>query len=406
MSIDDKMIVNVMVCGKAGVGKTVLINHLLGAEAGKTGIGKPVTIDITSYTVPGSSMICYDTPGFEIKHGQVEKAIGDFCEKIKELQVTMDGNKMIDAVLYCVCYQGAQRFEEDEAKFIAHLSNDMKIPVYMVFTQYSNSPAAWDTDAYHQKVASQLVEAGCVLRKDHFCPVLCYEMSVYDGKFTIPAYGLDNLVELIFEEAPMNRADKIASAKISSLDDACESARKWVIFYSGLAAAEVAAIVLPGADMAALAANETVMAGHIYDIVFKKSKIGDYDKEKVVKVLSKLAVPLIGSIGGPVVFNEAIKVLAVVLIPFTGGLSESAAVLAGAVVGFGITYSLGSTTIDIFKKLATGNITIEQLESKDPKILAEMGKIAKEQYEAGRKYAKEHPEQIRKKKKRGKNSEQ
>ena len=67
-------------------------------------------------------------------------------------------------------------------------------------------------------------------------------------------------------------------------------------------------------------------------------------------------------------------------------------------MGFGITYSLGSTTVDIFKKLATGSITIEQLETKDPKTLAEVGKIAKEQYEVGRKYAKEHPEQIRKKK--------
>lgn len=397
-SIDEKMIVNVMVCGKAGVGKTVLINHLVGAEAGKTGIGKPVTTDITSYTVPGSSLICYDTPGFEIKQGQVEKAIEDFYGKIKELQTSMDGNKMIDAVLYCVCYQGAQRFETDETKFIAHLSNDMKIPVYIIFTQYSNSPAAWDNDAYHQKVAAQLTEEGCVLRKNHFCPVLCYEMSVYDGKFTIPAYGLDKLVELIFEEAPMNRANKIANAKISSLDDACEAARKWVIFYSGLAAAEVAAIALPGFDIAALATNETVMARHIYDIVFKKSKIGDYDKERVVKVLSELAVPLIGSIGGPVVFNEAVKFLATFFAPATGGLSEGAAVLAGAAVGFGITYSLGSTTVDIFKKLATGSITIEQLETKDPKTLAEVGKIAKEQYEVGRKYAKEHPEQIRKKK--------
>lgn len=397
-SIDEKMIINVMVCGKAGVGKTVLINHLVGAKAGETGIGKPVTTDITSYTVPGSSLICYDTPGFEIKQGQVQKAIADFCGKIKELQTSMDGNKMIDAVLYCVCYQGAQRFEKDEAKFIAHLSNDLKIPVYIIFTQYSNSPAAWDDDAYHQKVAALLIEDGCVLRKDHFCPVLCYEMSVYDGKFTIPAYGLDKLAELIFEEAPMNRADKIANAKISSLDEACEAARKWVIFYSGLAAAEVAAIALPGLDIAALATNETVMARHTYDIVFKKSKIGDYDKERVVKVLSELAVPLIGSIGGPVVFNQAVKILAAVLAPFTGGLSEGAAVLAGAVVGFGITYSLGNTTVDIFKKLVTGSITIEQLEAKDPKTLAEVGKIAKEQYEVGRKYAKEHPEQIRKKK--------
>lgn len=285
-------------------------------------------------------MICYDTPGFEIKQGQVKKAI-----------------------------------------------------------EYSNSPDTWDSDAYHQKVASQLIEVGCVLRNNHFCPVLCYEMPVYGGKFTIPAYGLDEVVELIFEEALMNHADKIANAKISSLRIACDTTDKWVIFYSGIAAMEVAAIALPGADIAALAANEAFMAGHIYDIIFKKSKIGNYDKEKVIKALAELAVPLIGSIGGPVVFNEAMKALALAAAPFTAGLSEGVAVLAGAIIGFAITYALGNTTIGILKKLSAGSITLEQLESKDPKVLAEVGKMAKEQYYAGRKYAEEHPEQIRIRKK-------
>ena len=80
--------------------------------------------------------------------------------------------------------------------------------------------------------------------------------------------------------------------------------------------------------------------------------------------------------------------MALVLAPVTFGGSEAVAVLAGAVVGFGVTYALGITTIDILKK-------IEQLESRNPKFVAEMGKRAKEQYEAGKKYAKEHPEQIR-----------
>lgn len=87
--------------------------------------------------------------------------------------------------------------------------------------------------------------------------------------------------------------------------------------------------------------------------------------------------------------------MALVLAPVTFGGSEAVAVLAGAVVGFGVTYALGITTIDILKKLSTGSITIEQLESRNPKFVAEMGKRAKEQYEAGKKYAKEHPEQIR-----------
>ncbi len=394
----EKIIANVMVCGKAGVGKTVLINHLIGAETGKTGIGKPVTTEIISYSVPGSSLICYDTPGFEIKQGQVQEAIDDFCCKIKNLQKTMDGNQMIDIVLYCVCYQGAMRFESDEAKFISKLKNELNIPVCIVFTQYSNTPDTWNNDTYKNEVKSLLEKNGCTLRNSHYCPVLCYDMPVYNGAFTIPAYGLDKIADLIFEEAITNRANKISTAKHASLEDACQSAKNWVLVYSGVAAAEVALIALPGADVAALAANETFMAGTIYNIIFKKSNIGKYDRDRVIGALSAMAVPLIGAIGGPVVFNETIKTLALVLAPFSAGVSEAGAVVTGAAVGFGVTYALGNTTIDIFKKLSSGSITLEQLEKKDPKVIASEGKIAKSQFEIGRKYAKEHPDQIRKSK--------
>lgn len=393
---ESSLVANIMVCGKAGVGKTVLINHLIGADVGKTGVGKPITTDITAYTVPGSSLVCYDTPGFEIKQGQVKDAIDSFCKAIRQKQLTMDGNQMIDAVLYCVCYQGPQRFEDDEANFVAHIKNDLKIPVYIVFVQYSGSPNDWETDIYHCTIKKQLLEVGCDLSSNHFCPVLCYDMSVCGGQFTIPAYGLDKVINLVLDEALQNLASKIANAKFSSLESACDAAKEWVIFYSFTAAAEVAAIALPGADVAALAANESFMAAHIYKIIFNKSKIKTKDEDLLIKAVAELAVPLVGALAGPVLFNEAIKLVGLLFAIETAGLSEAAAITTGAVVGFGVTFALGNTTVDIFRRLATGDITLEQIQNKSPKFMTETKQIVKRHYEEGKRYAKEHPDQIRK----------
>lgn len=397
---DEQMKVNVMVCGKAGVGKTVLINHLLGSEAGQTGIGKPVTQEITSYSVSGSPLVCYDTPGFEIKQSSTQELIGSFDAKVSELQATMDGDLMIDVLLYCVCYQGVHRFEETEAAFISHMQNEKHIPVIVVFTQHTGNPAKWSENKWHNTVVKTIRDKGCLIKDSLFIPVLCYDMEVETGDDTVlvPMHGIDTLISHVFDEALTNRSNKIANSKMASLDAACKQASKWVVFYSGIAAAGVAIIAVPGADVAALVANETFMANHIYDIIYKDSNIGQYDKSEVVSIIADLTVPLVGSIVGPVVFNEAIKVAGIVAAPFTGGLSEGAAIAVGAVVGFGVTFALGKTTISLLKRLATGDITLEQIKEKDPAVMAKAKESMRSQYEIGKQYAKEHPDQIRTKK--------
>lgn len=394
------LMVNIMVCGKAGVGKTVLINTFIGAESGETGIGKPVTKEINSYISPGSPLRCYDTPGFEIKQGQTQQAIKEFVEKIKDLQHTMDGNEMIDVIIYCICYQGPKRIEATEIEFIKLIRYTLGIPVVIAFTQFSGNPATWEQNQWHLQVKTDLEDNGCAL--EHFMPVMCYDMveDSFDGVRRIPSFGMDKLIDVVFDVAQGHRYEKLAGAKRQSLEESCRRASRWVIFYSGTAAAEVALVAVPGADVAVLTANEAIMATHIYDIVCKDSKIGNYDKEEIVEALTNLAVPIIGGIAGPIIFNEAIKVLALFLAPVTGALSEAAAVAAGAVVGFGVTFALGNTTIDLLRRLYTGNITLEEIKNKDSSVVAQAKNYAKQQYYVAKEYAKEHPDQIRKNKKR------
>ena len=78
---------NILVCGRAGTGKSSFINNLLGERKAKEGEGLSVTHKIISYTLKDFPIIISDTPGFESD------------ETVKEVKILLDkyNKKLIDA---------------------------------------------------------------------------------------------------------------------------------------------------------------------------------------------------------------------------------------------------------------------------------------------------------------------
>ena len=78
---------NILVCGRAGTGKSSFINNLLGERKAKEGEGLSVTHKIVSYMVKDFPIIISDTPGFEND------------ETVKEVKILLDkyNKKLIDA---------------------------------------------------------------------------------------------------------------------------------------------------------------------------------------------------------------------------------------------------------------------------------------------------------------------
>ena len=78
---------NILVCGRAGTGKSSFINNLLGERKAKEGEGLSVTHKIVTYTLNDFPIIISDTPGFEND------------ETVKEVKILLDkyNKKLIDA---------------------------------------------------------------------------------------------------------------------------------------------------------------------------------------------------------------------------------------------------------------------------------------------------------------------
>ncbi len=66
----EKPIMNILLMGATGVGKSSLINGLFGQEVAKAGIGKSVTQHLKKYIDEEKGLVLWDTKGIEAKDYQ------------------------------------------------------------------------------------------------------------------------------------------------------------------------------------------------------------------------------------------------------------------------------------------------------------------------------------------------
>lgn len=96
----EKPIMNILLMGATGVGKSSLINALFGKEIAKAGVGKPITQHLEKYIDEKKGLILWDTKGIEDK--DYHDTMQSIKKGIEDSFKTLDEKEAIDVAYLCV----------------------------------------------------------------------------------------------------------------------------------------------------------------------------------------------------------------------------------------------------------------------------------------------------------------
>lgn len=179
---------NIMVTGGAGVGKSTLINAIFEGELAETGVGRPVTHEITVYEKEKVPVRIWDTMGLELSDKQIRETIEAIKRVIAQKSADKDPFDRIHAIWYCIQAVGG-RFQEAESNFIKELSG-LGVPFIIVLTKCVNQNGDAELERF---IKDLLIKDG--MNDIPIVPVLAKEWEFAPG-ISVPDKGLDKLVNV------------------------------------------------------------------------------------------------------------------------------------------------------------------------------------------------------------------
>ena len=357
--MDEMKTINLMILGKTGVGKSTLINALFGENRVQTGLGRPVTTDISR--IPGEHLTIYDTPGLELG--------GDNSMSILLSQVVDVINKQVEegtlddaihCILYCVSTP-SHRFEDNEAEFIKSLQSKIithNIPVFIVLTQSFNK-----NDSAALKTHIETLN----LRIKAIVPVLATPYYV-DEDYTAKPRGVAELAQLISDAIPESLRETFAAIQCANMELKKQRARK-IVGAAAATAAAIGAVPIPFSDATLLVPEQIGMMATI-TAVFGVP----VDKAALTAILSAT----IGT-GGLTLLGKTIVTNLLKLMPGAGTVAGGAISAATAAA---LTSALGEAYIVIMIKIALGEVSPDFIKTEEgikmmAKLFAEKMKLAR-----------------------------
>lgn len=189
---NDKRLLNILVLGNSGVGKSTLIKAVSGVEV-QVGVGEGNTQNIGTYESTTWPFRFIDTKGFEYSKSEQSKTLKQVKKFTKEqinLSQTEEGKYAgIDVVWYCIDGTARRAFTYNVEMVAKTIRAWKDVPVFVVITKsYSEADVNENVEAINAAFAKS--KRSVNLQK--IIPVVAEPYKV-DDEFVIPPKGVDEL---------------------------------------------------------------------------------------------------------------------------------------------------------------------------------------------------------------------
>ena len=353
-------ILNIIVVGKTGVGKSTLINSVFREKLAETGMGKPVTEHMRKLTKKGVPLAIYDTRGFELGKEVQNEVKKEIVETIRNCQVAHDINKTIHCIWYCI-NTASNRVEPEEIEWLKELSKENQItqvPIIVVLTQSFSKKKA---DELRKMLLDENLDIIQVI------PVLAEDYEI-DDDYMAKSYGLDVLIKVMGEALPEELLDTLQNVQIAALDEK-KSRAQAAVATATVAAAGEGGVPIPVSDCLLLIPTQLAMIATI-TVIF------GFNVNK--SIITALLSSTIGA-GGATLLGKTIVSNLLKFIPGAGTVVGGA--ISASTAGM-ITAALGEAYIGIMVLVFNGEMKIDDIGTSKGKET--MSKLFKQQLSISR----------------------
>lgn len=334
---------NVLVIGNSGVGKSTLINAVLGEEKAKTGFGiSGTTSELEIYESDAVPFSIIDTIGFEPTFFKEKNAINAVKKWSKNSAKNGQEDKQINVIWFCVDGTSRKLF----AKTIHSLSKATSIwknvPVIVVITKSYSVPDRAENIEMVQQAFSEEKKYSKSLRK--IIPVVASTYTLNDSAFAAPE-GITELIDATNELMPEGiqlGAGDLASFKLSRKRHLAQG----IVGVATTSGVLVGAVPIPIADalmLSPLEIGEINAIARVYGI-----KNNEQTKELFNSIIQ------VGTVSAAA--KAAISALKAI-----PGVNIAASVL-NAIIAGSIVAALGEGTIFVFEQIYLGKKSFEDVD--------------------------------------------